>query len=530
MKKCTSRVNVPSTTHLTTGTITKLQQTDDKKLSHHRRTLSETIKDNKNIKRTNDLNAFNTKSVPQQQQHLQINRNPRIVNVKPRYLETKRAKSLTQTSGGSGPATLNKLKFISSSDSSRTTSPSLLNKHNLNNKAKTKSHTELQNISMDSLVSTTNNSLKNKSTTTLHKDASAIAGTTAATTRTNTGKNNMQLSIDSLGCCDESLSLHSSLNTNKTLSDESLVYNNKTKFLGKDKKPLNINNKINISKSTPIINNNNNNSNNMNSANNKYVSNTSIKSATSAKAASIGVKNNIINKTKKSLTSCQNTNVNNSPLSLINNYKNASSNSNTSLLNSPRDNFRNRISSSSSSTTTTQAIVGNGAVNGTSGTATKPKLQNGEKKFVAKSFLTQKSREILEKRSKLINLQKSATTNTVYKPTKSSNLKVTTICKNQQNDLQKNNSTNGSGGGLKQKKMYNIPKYNGQQQQQQNYQYNNKKKIENNADDEDFISTTATTTDTEQEKSINYESKLERSSTFCKDSSDNPNYQLEIID
>lgn len=249
----------------------------------------------------------------------------RLTDIKPRYLEPRPQRNSSTTTGAPKiPSTLTvKSKNLSSSDSSRNSSPALKRP---TGKPK-KIPNESTNMSRDSLASPAkqNKSIKNKAIT------------------------DFEISVDSLGD-----SLHSSIKTDKTHSQESLV-----KFGGSKRmtKPSAISNtlalKSNFSRSNPII-------------NKEPAANNRLQPSSAA--------NNKFGSKNKTLSSCTSTQEN-SPSSVAT-AKSSRLSSITSAVSSPRESYSNRRSLSTPQTTSAP-----------------PK----------KSFISAKSREILAAKKQTLN-------------------------------------------------------------------------------------------------------------------------------
>lgn len=393
----------------------------------------------------------------------------RLTDVKPRYLEPRPQRNSSSNTGA--PKVLSTLtvksKNLSSSDSSRNSSPALKRP---TGKPK-KMPNESTNMSRDSLASPAkqNKSIKNKAIT------------------------DFEISVDSLGD-----SLHSSIKTDKTHSQESLV-----KFGGSKRmaKPSAISNtsalKSNFSRSNPIINKEPaaNNRLQPSSANNKF-----------------GSKN-------KSLSSCTSTQEN-SPSSVAT-AKSSRLSSITSAVSSPRESYGNRRSLSTPQTTSAP-----------------PK----------KSFISAKSREILAAKKQTLNHAES---------TKS----VPGLIKERQQMHAVNKSSSTSA--MLSKRPINFPttlhlrrtaklgESKGTYAESpvkaaspKPLNGNNKTVAKTNQPERKSkcIVTAKNMINVEIEREedhrspsppprvIRIESKLERSSTFCKETSDIPNGELQIIE
>ncbi|CAD7082926.1 unnamed protein product [Hermetia illucens] len=383
----------------------------------------------------------------------------RLADIRPRYLEPRKLRTGPLKSQTSSNIPSLKGKHISSSDSSRTSSPAT--GRNAKNAAR-KIGTKSTNMSLDSLASPS-------------KKAS-ITGKLK-------GRCDMDISIDSLGD-----SMKSSMKTDKTISQESLIRCDNMK----DNK---------ISRSHPVINKENLQS--VKSMPNKFARNKPL--------------------------SCQTTS-GSSPSSVTN--KSGRLSSNTSSMNSPRDAFKNRSIS-----------VPAGSTNNN----------------VRKSFLTPKSREILARKSAAAKLNESTSstekaphTNAVYKSSSSSN--IPTRRGVQPNNLHQRRSlgarpiSNSLSNPTQSSQLKCVQRNNSTSKadrrtmNEKNDRMGSKKIVyDNNRKEKELFGRCGERGGGEEKielviegphgaKEMRIESKLERSSTFCKEVSDLPVSELQIIE
>lgn len=401
--KSSSRAHVPDL-------ISTIKKPDSQRTTTlgHRRSQSETI---------------NTKTV-------KVDHQGRLSNVRPRYLEPKSNNKLASNLA---------VKAIShsSSDSSRNASPS--NRHHPPMKKQQNKENDSTNMSRDSLASPAkvNKLMKNKSS------------------------HDIDRSIDSLG-----ESLLSSMKTEKTLSQESIV-------IMKRKDNLNKPALKSISRSNPMI--------------NKQSTTTTATTTTKMRPLS----NKLVNKTRP--LSGQTTNEN-SPSSVT------TKSSRLSSLSSPRDVHK-----------TLQQVP------------------------VKKSFLSAKSKEILAKKQSLnytestksipatvrnerISVNKSKSTSHVPHSNVKPNPFNTTLHLRRTAKLEDEKVVKKSGSAKSIPAMHR----NGDGKMLNGRSGKNEKKIEKICVEIE--------SDVEDIKPIRIDSKLERSSTFCKESSDVPLGELQIIE
>lgn len=410
---------------------------------------------------------------------------PKISEIKSRYLEPKRQRNVLQNQTNL-PL---KGKTLSSSDSSRTTSPVIVNRRKHSN------ITNKQKVINESI--------------TMSRDSLASPAKTAKTNKINTSNSNeYELSVDSLA-----ESMRSSMRTDKTMSQESLI------------KAKDNNLRASLSRSNPMI--------------NKENHHLSVNKSHQL----IKPINNKVNKTKS--LSSQAPSINSSTPSSVTLKSRLSS---TSSVSSPRSSYKGR-----------QMV---------------PTTTEQNKADAKKSFLSARSKEILAKKEALkhsestksvpmiikeksIPVNKSSSTSsilnrrTINVPTtlhlrrtaKLPENLTTTIAKQQQQHPQHSLMNPTKSSYLKSvSQNYKTNNVNNKEKLEKKMKTTNQKsttKIEHDAystdDNEHHHHQTLNdkndiNNETSVSKPIRIESKLERSSTFCKESSDIPTSELQIID
>ncbi|XP_055912220.1 uncharacterized protein LOC129946165 [Eupeodes corollae] len=449
--KTNSRAHVPL--------ITKQQQTHhnaSEKSSSHRRTQSEAsairISGQKQVK--NIPEAATEKPIA------------RLTEVRPRYLEPRKPRGTINTNGpvrsqtsSSIPSTLAKGKHISSSDSSRNSSPAIRrNNANSDRKIGTKSI----NMSLDSLASPSRKAKpKGKSS-------------------------NPDVCVDSLAD-----SMKSSMITDKTVSQESLAG-------GK------------LSRSNPVISN--------------KIAVRQLKNQAAPKVAT----NRPLAKGRQ-ISSHNTTSAGSSPSSLTN--KSGSRLSSVSSVNSPRDAFKNR----SISVPGNQSTASTGQPTPT---------------VARKSFLSAKSREILARRAEKNKQQQQqqqsssgeekshSTISSSYKPQPLLRGGIGRESMPLSNRNSHSNIPTRRPNSLHLKKTYMSDQrtQNNQYQESQKSKFKFKNPITNGNGNDNSNSNSNTielhieSSPKETTKCNRIETKLERSSTFCKESSDLLMDELQIIE
>lgn len=491
ISKAASRAQVPDLI----PTI-KVKQLERPSYFAHRRSQSETL----NTKTTKSNIITNTTTIINKPVSYEKNK---LSDIKPRYLEPR-----TQRNGLAAKTqstTTMKCKNISSSESSRNSSPAptkrQLPSHRSNRSTTTINEASI-NMSRDSLVSSPAKQQKPQ-----NKFLTTTATATATTNRTKL-PNDIQLSIDSL-CNDDSLRI--STKTDKTSSQESLIRLNfknakdinGTLVAGISTKATTL--KSTFSRSNPMIHKQMNHHETI--ANNKLAPN--------------------YNKTNKYRTSlsCQTT-TENSPASVT--TKSSRLSSITSAVSSPRDSYRGRSISNhqnnvSSTNVTTAAQIA-------SVTATTTITVGG----VKKSFLSAKSKEILAAKKQTINQSESTKSvpNSikekfgiipVNKSSSTSNILRRSIPFQTTLHLRRTaklNPDNVPSNTLKKSSTTSL--VNGNKTRTTTLKTNCTQKP---------ISTTKIKIELEKPPPVmRIESKLERSSTFCKESSDIPTSEFQIIE
>lgn len=375
----------------------------------------------------------------------------RLSEVKPRYLEPRTQKTTNVLKTKSNLSIKN--KNISSSDSSTRNSSSALNKRPTGRPKKINESTTMSRDSLASPAKQQNKPLKNKTI------------------------NDFEISIDSLGD-----SLRSSIKTDKTLSQESLIkFNNSKQTL----KPSTTTIKSTFSRSNPIIN----------------------KDTSRLPTKQFG---------KNKSLSCQTT-TENSPSS-VTTAKSSRLSSITSAVSSPREAFNSRRSLST------------------------PQQHNTT--IQKKSFLSAKSREILAAKKQTLQHTES---------TKSVPGVIREKLQAPPSGVNKSSSTSN----ILARRPNTFPttlhlrrsaKLNGPSDVAPPAPQSVKLTKINNASNKNIRSNVVAPTTTNQKKSTNVgnkikveiekdekpamriESKLERSSTFCKETSDIPTSELQIIE
>lgn len=398
------------------------------------------------------------------------NDKPRLIEVKSRYLEPKRQRNVLQNQTNL-PL---KGKTLSSSDSSRTTSPVVANRRKHSNAA------GKQKVINDSI--------------TMSRDSLASPAKTAKTNKiTTSNSHEYEISVDSLA-----ESMRSSVRTDKTMSQESLI------------KARDNNLKASLSRSNPMIN-----------KENHHLS-------VDRPQLLMKPTNNKINKTKS--LSSQAPSINSSTPSSVTIKSRLSS---TSTVSSPRDSYKGRQSA--------------------------PINSNMHKTDAKKSFLSARSKEILAKKQTLkhsestksvpITIKEKA--NPVNKSSSTSSILnrrsiniPTTLHLRRSAKLPESSTT--ATNAMKQSHLMNPTKSSAMKIVTQNNNKTNKEKMEKrkstkltksepsdvySTDDNEYHQNDNNDhNDTTDTKPIRIESKLERSSTFCKESSDIPTSELQIID
>lgn len=429
----------------------------------HRRSQSET---------TN--NRTSSKDRPAIQTDVPVIEKPRLTEVKPRYLEPKRQRNTVLKNQTNLPL---RPRNISSSDSSRTTSPVVANRRKEPGLAIARKPTAAESITMsrDSLASPAKPNKLNKAT----------SGASC---------NEYDHSVDSLGD-----SLRSSLKTDETKSQESLVVLELRKS------------KENIDNGTVTL------------RGNTKVNKENMIIVPAERHSIPGRK--LLNKklagTSKALSTCQTASTNSSPSSVTNKGRLSSASS----VSSPRDSHpkgRQIVPSSAAA---------------------------ANKTTVRKSFLSARSKEILAKKDSLKQSDSTKSVpmvirekinGSVYKSSSTSNIirrpnaipVATTLHLRRSAKLSTSSSTS-----VAQNSLMNPTKSSSMKMVAQNNKVNRERldkkatkvaKIEKDLyDDEDHNEEEA-----EQIiiRPVRVESKLERSSTFCKEVSDLPASELQIIE
>lgn len=394
-----------------------------------------------------------------------LNDKSKLTEVKSRYLQPKRHRNVLQNQTNL-PL---KGKTISSTDSSRTTSPVIANRRkNGSTASRQKIMNEPITMSRDSLASPCKTAKTNKTTS--------------------SNSNEYEISVDSLVD-----SMRSSVRTDKTMSQESLV------------KAKDNNLKVSLSRSNPMINKENQHL----SAERPQMHNKPL--------------NNNVNKTKS--VPSQAPSINSSTPSSVTIKSRISS---TSSVSSPRDSYKGR-----------QSV---------------PLNSSAHKTDSKRSFLTARSKEILAKKEALKHSESTKSVpmtvkdrgNPVNKSYSTSNILnrrpvniPTTLHLRRTAKLPENSTTVATFS--KQSHLMNPTKSSSMKMVAQNNKANKEKmekkkstkltKAEPDAystDDNEYHANDSS--DTSALKPIRNESKLERSSTFCKESSDIPTSELQIID